>query len=189
MTYPIDLKYMLPAPGTSLKDADIPAQRMFAPGSKLRVRVSNIVNGSNIFVDLIDYAPKDGIPTSIRQQLRIKEPLQWDVPMPDGGINITLLKAGTHFPRAKICLLQDYGAFVDCGVYRRGRRGKLMRSDGLLHKSEMLNKHVLANDNVGLMRYGLHGASPELAEEAGVRILNVGDEIDVRVKECMKNSG
>jgi hypothetical protein len=194
-TYPVDLKYTLTKSSLSA-DADsdnnnrnVDVSRMFAPGSRLRVRVRSIDSGSNVFVDLVDHAPKHAPPSTIRQNFKTKDPSQWDTLMPANGINLTQLKIGTQFPRAKVAVLHEYGAFLDCGVYRRGKHGKVVRSDGLLHKSEMLDKYVLANDNMGLIRYGLHGASPEMAEECGVRVLNVGDEVNVRVKEVMKNSG
>jgi predicted RNA-binding protein with RPS1 domain len=128
--YPIDPNSIL-----SVKDIN----RLFPRGSRVNVRVTNIINGSKIQVDLVGAqgmsSPRSAraIDSSAHNTHRIKVPklpFQWDQPMPEGGLNLTQLTIGTQFPKATVVAIMEYGAFVSCNVYRRGKRGSIAKVHG-----------------------------------------------------------
>jgi predicted RNA-binding protein with RPS1 domain len=135
--YPIDPNSIL-----SVKDIN----RLFPRGSRVNVRVTNIINGSKIQVDLVGAqgmsSPRSaraidsgaiGADSSAHNTHRIKVPklpFQWDQPMPEGGLNLTQLTIGTQFPMATVVAIMEYGAFVSCNVYRRGKRGSIAKVHG-----------------------------------------------------------
>lgn len=168
-------------------------------GSVLNVRVTKNDDKGNLEVLLSDHVPPAPLkpirPPTKRKwlvgKLNRPEPTREEYFMingmdettvPNGGLLLTNLKTGTRL-EGEVIQSTEYGAFIDCNIYRLAKGRVLQRTHGILHKSEIAPSV--------LRKYGKLYDDPHdrYKSRAGRMILDVGTRITVYVKHVFKNQG